>query len=135
MRVNLNPVLSMAKESKNLQTGTFMLGSTWTESRKDTASTTGKWGPFTRGSFKTDWGTGLEFGKKILCLIVINTRESIKTIKNQGRGYLFDKMEIVIKEIILMIWDMGMEKCFGRTGLIIRGYGRKVSFFWVIIGI
>lgn len=48
-------------------------------------------------------------------------------IRKMAMVYLFGKVEMSIKEIIKMMKEKGMERCFGLTVSITRVNGKKVS--------
>lgn len=56
---------------------------------------------------------------------ILDMKECLKMIKNMVKVYLHGHLVIIILEILLMIVDMVMEKCFGKIN-IIKDIGKEV---------
>jgi hypothetical protein len=60
---------------------------------------------------------------KLILTLAIAMKESISWTKRTDRECSNGKVEISIKEIIKMMREMAMEKCFGWMVLCIREFG------------
>ena len=115
----------MERDWRDLPTETCTRAVTPMENLRGTGSTTGSMAVFSREILSTDSERVRECGNDRPVKATVTT-VSTETIKNGGLEFLHGPAVTSTGEITRQICVTDMDRCFGRTGVIIRESGSMV---------